>query len=334
MTVTTLLTLALVLLVSLVVLGGWSVLVANRLNRLHVRTDAAWAAVDSALARRSVVARAVAEVCPDQALATRLRTAADRAETADRDRREDEENAVGRLLAEWDRVALSPGLRAELEEAELRVILARRVHNDAVRDTLALRRHRAVRWLRLAGGAPPPTYFEIAEPEGGMDAAGTASLRLRPAARVLLVDPDDRLLLFEGIDPVRPTAPFWYTVGGGVEDGENPRTAAARELTEETGLAVAPAALVGPVWRRYAVYSFDEQETETEEWYFLLRVADQLAPDTSGFSDLERRTVLRHRWWDLDELAASDVTVYPVRLAEMLPEVLAGEWDGRTRTVH
>jgi hypothetical protein len=66
--------------------------------------------------------------------------------------------------------ALTMGLKgneltemAELTEAESRVLLARRFHNDAVRDTLALRERRPVRWLRLGGHAPLPTYFEIAE---------------------------------------------------------------------------------------------------------------------------------------------------------------------------
>ena len=35
---------------------------------------------------------------------------------------------------------------------------------DAVRDTLDLRSRRLVRWLRLAGTAPAPAYFEIADP--------------------------------------------------------------------------------------------------------------------------------------------------------------------------
>jgi hypothetical protein len=38
------------------------------------------------------------------------------------------------------------------------------VHNDAVRDTLDLRSRRLVRGLRLAGTAPAPAYFEIADP--------------------------------------------------------------------------------------------------------------------------------------------------------------------------
>ncbi|GDY58054.1 hypothetical protein SVIO_086770 [Streptomyces violaceusniger] len=39
--------------------------------------------------------------------------------------------------------------------------MARRFHNDAVRAARALRRHRTVRWFRLAGHAPFPLAFEM-----------------------------------------------------------------------------------------------------------------------------------------------------------------------------
>ncbi len=44
----------------LVALTLWGLLRANRLDRLHVRTDAARAALLAALERRAVVARAIA----------------------------------------------------------------------------------------------------------------------------------------------------------------------------------------------------------------------------------------------------------------------------------
>jgi len=44
------------------------------------------------------------------------------------------------------------------------VVIARRIYNDAVRDTLALRSRWMVRWLRLAGSVEAPRYFEITEP--------------------------------------------------------------------------------------------------------------------------------------------------------------------------
>jgi hypothetical protein len=64
-----------------------------------------------------------------------------------------------------DRSALPDGVRADLADAEQMLALARRVHNDAVRDTLVLRSLWMVQRLHLAGHAPMPRYFEIADPE-------------------------------------------------------------------------------------------------------------------------------------------------------------------------
>lgn len=159
---------------------------ARRLDRLHVRTDAARAALVAALDRRAAAALAVAYLArpptpenrtlgpergnphPDSSVLVPecgLGAAARRARVAPDGGREAAENALGRALAAVDRTALPAGLAAELADAETLVVLARRVHNDAVRDTLDLRSRRLVRWLRLAGTAPRPAYFEIADPE-------------------------------------------------------------------------------------------------------------------------------------------------------------------------
>jgi hypothetical protein len=131
---------------------------ATRLNRLHVRTDAAWAALDAALCRR---ARVVAELNGGIA----LRCAADAALRAGANSvREEVENELGAALAVLNRRRLDPSCVGRLADAEQRVVIARRIYNDAVRDTLALRSHRMVRWLRLAGTAAAPRYFDIAEP--------------------------------------------------------------------------------------------------------------------------------------------------------------------------
>lgn len=150
-------TTALVVVVVALLLAAWILAIANRLDRLHVRTDAAWAALDATLARRAVVTRALLDPA--------LSLAASRAESASRAERELAENELSGLLGALDRSSLAPALAAELADAEERVVLARRVHNDAVRDTLRLRRRRKVRYFRLAGTAPLPEYFEFAEPE-------------------------------------------------------------------------------------------------------------------------------------------------------------------------
>jgi hypothetical protein len=143
----------------LVVIGVWAYLTANRLDRLHVRYDLSWQSLDASLARRAVVARAIAADIGDASLAG----LADAAERAPRSAREACENELSTALSQFDPGTVRPALIDELGEAESRVLLARRFHNDAVRDTLALRDRRPVRLLRLGGHAPLPTYFEIAE---------------------------------------------------------------------------------------------------------------------------------------------------------------------------
>lgn len=153
-----------VLLVVILAIGAWALQTANRLDRLHVRYDLSWQALDGALARRAVVARAVAvDAYGDGPEAKRLAALADAAERAPRAAREAAENELSAALAIVDPASLPQPLITEMADAEARVVLARRFHNDAVRDTLALRERRAVRILRLGGTAALPTYFEIVE---------------------------------------------------------------------------------------------------------------------------------------------------------------------------
>lgn len=152
---------------------------SRRLDRLHQRTDAARVGLESALARRASVAVAVAEGLgaarsregsPVTALGHAARAAGagmvrdlPRAWDQGVEARELVENALSRALSAIDRELLPTALLADLVDAEQLVVLARRVHNDAVRDTRGLRSRRLVRWLRLYGTAPLPEYFEIAE---------------------------------------------------------------------------------------------------------------------------------------------------------------------------
>ena len=156
--------LVVVVIAAVAVVVAWAFATANRLDRLHVRYDLSWQALDSALARRAVVARAVsADSYGDLAVGRRLVALADAAERAPRQTRETAENQLSTALAMVDITRLPTPLVAELADAEARVLLARRFHNDAVRDTLALRERPMVRLLRLGGHAPLPVYFEIAE---------------------------------------------------------------------------------------------------------------------------------------------------------------------------
>ena len=109
-------------------------------------------------------------------------------------------------------------------------------------------------------------------------------MSVRHSVRVLLLDDDDRLLLFRGDDP-DTGAPFWFPAGGGLEDGEDVLTAAARELAEETGLVDIP---LGPeVWRRRHVFTWRGVEWDQRERWFMARVR-HFEPDGRAMSATEK----------------------------------------------
>ena len=140
--------------------------------------------------------------------------------------------------------------------------------------------------------------------------------RRRDAVRVVLMDPEDRVLLISGSDPTVPAgARWWHVPGGGIEPGESPESAAIRETAEETGLRLAS---VGPViWRRRAEFFLMGERIEQHEVYFALAVGP-FAPAVSGWTDLERRWMGEFRWWSPAELAGTAETVYPEGLGELV----------------
>ena len=156
---------------------------------------------------------------------------------------------------------------------------------------------------------------------------GADGVPFRKAARVILLDQDDRLLLARGHDMDEPERHWWFTVGGGIEVDEDPRDAAVRELMEETGLVVAREVLVGPVVRRSALFDFVRRTVRQDEVFFLARIEDPAAVVHHGWTEIERGFMDEVRWWDLESLAREAEQVYPDGLARIVTAILSG-WDG------
>ena len=142
----------------------------------------------------------------------------------------------------------------------------------------------------------------------------------RRAARVLLLDPSGRVLLLHGCDPARPEHRYWFTVGGGIEEGEALADAAVREVFEETGLRITTADLAGPVRSDTVQFPFDGRSYSQLQSFFVVR-ADAFEPDFANLGEYEIGNVLAGRWWSAEDLEATTERFYPPDLAALLREV-------------
>jgi hypothetical protein len=158
-------TLLVVLGVLVVLFGLWCVWTAGRLDRMHLRVEAARASLLSQLQRRASVATEVAIGGLDPASAVLLLTAARRARESEgrggRDQWLAESELTAMLLALELSTAVDEPLLQELTDAARRAALARRIHNDVAATTVRLHGRRRVRWLHLAGHAVSPAMIDF-----------------------------------------------------------------------------------------------------------------------------------------------------------------------------
>jgi 8-oxo-dGTP pyrophosphatase MutT (NUDIX family) len=146
----------------------------------------------------------------------------------------------------------------------------------------------------------------------------------RTAARVILLDEDDHVLMIHGFDPRSPEATYWYSLGGGLDDGEEPAAAAVREVWEETGLRLDPVDLVGPLREECVVFPLDGREIHQQQLYFAARTS-RFDPVPAAFEELEIRSTVAIDWLDPHALHRVEETVYPTFLTELVEALVAHE---------
>ena len=141
------------------------------------------------------------------------------------------------------------------------------------------------------------------------------NLRLRRAARLIVLDPEGRALMFRYDVPGRD--PFWVTTGGECEPGESFEDAARRELFEETGFTADPGPQIARLTPEFI--TVEGEPVQADERFFLVRVAEAVI-DTARHTATEQRLMTQHRWFTLAELADWPEAVFPANLAEMIEQ--------------
>jgi 8-oxo-dGTP pyrophosphatase MutT (NUDIX family) len=135
--------------------------------------------------------------------------------------------------------------------------------------------------------------------------------KLIHVANVALIDQNNKILLLKRSRNLKQPE-YWGLVGGLVDAGETPESAAIREVTEETGMDISPIELSD-------AYKFlIEKEDENIEiclFKSVVKVPIEITLDAYEHSE--------YRWFDLDEI--SNITQLLGGIPSMLNKILVDQ---------
>lgn len=129
-------------------------------------------------------------------------------------------------------------------------------------------------------------------------------MNIRLQSRIIATnETNDKIILVRN-----PGKDFWYLPGGGLDDDEDIRTCAIREMKEETGLCIELGKLM------YA-QELHDQKTDTihSEFMFLAKLKDGEIFD-EGHQDKDPDGIAEAKWFSQSDI--QEITAYPERLKD------------------
>jgi mutT protein len=149
----------------------------------------------------------------------------------------------------------------------------------------------------------------------------------RQAGRVVVVA-QGQILLVAGHDFSDATHHWLFTPGGGIEAGESPAQAAARELAEETGIMVDPDRL-SLLGYRQALFEFRALTCLANETFYYLHLDHKPQLNQERWTTNERSLLDGLNWYsphNLRQLSQAGLAIYPPELVNHAAKLVTG-WD-------
>ncbi len=144
----------------------------------------------------------------------------------------------------------------------------------------------------------------------------------RIGARVLLLDPHDRVLLVHARDPDQPDHHWWELPGGGQDHGETLEATAIREVAEETGIQLDT---IGPrLWIRESRFRYRNRDHHRIDHVFLARPTHTVPTTVTRPTDNEKLGLIERRWRTADDLDTCRDKLLPASLPVLLRHILDG----------
>ncbi|MFK7824735.1 MAG: GrpB family protein [Oligoflexales bacterium] len=155
------------------------------------------------------------------------------------------------------------------------------------------------------------------------------------SVRIVLLNQQNEVLLMKAEDPstTEPDGsyygPFWFLIGGEIEKDEDIRTAAYREIFEETGLDCTQVKLGPEIWFGDFFLILSGKKHHMKQRFLLAHTSSNRV-HLNRLTDSEKKIVKSLKWFSLNKMEQSHEVIYPVGLCEYLAPIIEGSTPEQT----